>query len=530
MLRVLLVDDAPSISQGLKVLIEWNQEGFEIVGTAANGVEALKFLKNNQVDLLITDIEMPVMNGLELLSKIRDENISDAYVVILSGYADFSFAQEAIRYKCTDYILKPVNKEELLGVLHKVSQLNVSVEERKIKNREMEQAYLARNVIALIRGKYDNLNIDYVENHMRLSEKVRYIEIALDSPEIQEELTDEDKRRYQRKLYQACQSFIEDDKDHFVFDVSGHENIYDTGFIYCDYMKDDKNVSEREYLEQLLTYLQNIISMRVCMLVGKKVTNISNIAKSYHTVSVLRSIQGFLSKNKIYYYEDEIQSNNGGIVICKKSLDNLLTAVEQNNHVDIMNNTDLFYREMQQMGVTGDAMMLNINYLLFQLINLATQQDDGVNQEEIMRVISESTFKTGLERGSKAHLSRFACEYGDYLAQLRKNVSRGILADIEREVRENYAMNLTLKDLSEKYYVNSAYLGQMFRKKYNLFFKDYLNNYRMEKASQLLLRTDKKIQQIAEEVGYNDLDYFVNRFIQVKGCTPAKFRRQARKD
>lgn len=108
-------------------------------------------------------------------------------------------------------------------------------------------------------------------------------------------------------------------------------------------------------------------------------------------------------------------------------------------------------------------------------------------------------------------------------------MSRGVLAEIEREVRENYAENLTLRELSQKYYVNSAYLGQLFRKKYGISFKEYLNNYRMEQAAQKLLRTDDKIYQIAQEVGYKDLDYFINRFIAAKGCTPAKFRKQGGK-
>ena len=172
-------------------------------------------------------------------------------------------------------------------------------------------------------------------------------------------------------------------------------------------------------------------------------------------------------------------------------------------------------------------MTLNINYILFQLIHLAIQQDDNVNQEEILRLISESTFEQGIKRGSRAHLTRFACEYADYLAQLRKNVSHGVLADIDKEIREHFAENITLKQLSEKYYVNSAYLGQLFRKKYGQSFKDYLVRYRMEQAAVKLIRTDKKIYEIAEEVGYRDLDYFVNRFIDIKGCTPAKFRKQA---
>ena len=97
MLRVLLVDDEPFILQGLQVLIDWKKEGFEIVATAANGAEALDFLKENRVELIITDISMPVITGLELLKKIREEKLSDAYFIILSGYADFSYAQQALQ-------------------------------------------------------------------------------------------------------------------------------------------------------------------------------------------------------------------------------------------------------------------------------------------------------------------------------------------------------------------------------------------------------------------------------------------------
>lgn len=528
MLKVLLVDDEPFILQGLTVLVDWQKEGFEIAGTAANGQEAVDFLQQRKVDLIIADIKMPVMTGTELLAKIRQENISDAYFAILSGYADFTYAQEAMRYKCTDYILKPVEKEELLSVLHRVASLHQIVEEKRRDDRRMEQAYLARNMIAVIQGKYDYLNLEYVKKHMQLSDEVRYIEIELDGLELSEDITDEEKRGYQRKLYQYCLDYLEKDSSHCVFDVSGNEKIYDIGFVYCGYMAEYRELSEKEYLEEFLDYLKGILQMPVKMLVGKKVTDISKVAQSYSTVCVLRSFQGFCFKKNIYYYESEVQVKDGSIILCKKSLDTLLSAIEQNNPGEIITGVDLLYQEMQQMGITQDAMNLNINYMLFQLVHLATSQDDNVNQGEILRLISESTFEEGIMRGSKAHLARFACEYAEYLAQLRKKVSYGVLADVEREVREHYAENLTLKELSEKYYVNAAYLGQLFRKKYDQSFKDYLNNYRMEQAAQLLVRTDKKIYEIAEEVGYHDLDYFVNRFILVKGCTPAKFRKQAR--
>ncbi len=102
---------------------------------------------------------MPVVTGLELLEKIRGKDF-DAHFVILSGYADFEYARKAIRYDCTDYILKPVDREELLKVLNKVQVMRrAEDDQKKQSSREMEQAYLSRHLIALIKGKFDSVNL-----------------------------------------------------------------------------------------------------------------------------------------------------------------------------------------------------------------------------------------------------------------------------------------------------------------------------------------------------------------------------------
>lgn len=526
MLKVLLVDDEPFILQGLQVLLDWNEKGFEIVGMASDGQEALQFLKQNSVDLIIADISMPGMTGLELLEKIRAEKISSAFFVILSGHADFSYAQKAIRYECSYYLLKPVEKDELVSVLHKVRVMNENNLAQKQMNQKMEQAYLARNMIAVILGKFDSVNLEYIRANLVLSPLVRYVEIKLDESNPGEELSDEEKRTYQRRIFEACRDFLDKDAGHCVFDVSGHEKIYDIGFVYCDYMAEYMGIGEHEYFQRFWNYLQSSLSVSVNILVGKEVEDISNLTKSYTTVCMLRSFQGFHAKKDIQYYEEDVQVGANSVILCKKDLDSLVQAIEQNDQKKIVVCVTNFFEEMRKMELSEKIIHLNINYLLFQLIHLASEQDDGVNQEEILRLISESTFEEGIMRGSKEHITRFACEYGNYMVQLRRNVSRGILGDVEKEIQERYAENITLKELGEKYFVNSAYLGQLFRKKYGQSFKDYLNAYRIEQACIKLLRTDDKIYKVAEDVGYHDLDYFVNRFIDVKGCTPAKFRKQ----
>lgn len=525
MLKVLLVDDEPFISQGLSVLIDWKEEGYEIVNIATNGKEALDYLRENKVDLIIADIQMPVMTGLELLQHIREEEVSEAHFVVLSGYSDFNYAKQAIRYGCMDYILKPVSREELLGIIRKVSHDSEHLRIDEMNQRKMERAYLEQNLISLLVGKYDETNLDYVKQNVRFSEGVRYVDVAY-SDVIEDDLQDDRMQRsLYREIYHALRELLGPDETHVVFDASQDEKIYDAGFIYCDYMAEERNEAEADYLEKLRVQLVKKTGKNICFLVGKKVQTMASVSQSYGTARILRSLEAFREKKELLYYENEVQVSQGGIVLCKNALEALISSIEDNEPEQIRECVDKLYEELKGMGVAGDVVNFNINYLLFQLMHLATEQDDEVNQEEILHFVSESSFEEGVMRGSSKHLARFACEYAEYLAQLRKKVSHGILDAIEKEIKENFAENLRLRELGKKYYVNSSYLGQIFRKKYGKSFSDYLTDYRMTEATKLLLKTDMKVNQIAEAVGYKDSDYFIRKFIELKGCTPSKFRK-----
>ena len=526
MLKVMLVDDEPFILQGLKILVDWNKEGFEIVNTASNGKEALEYLKNNEVDLIISDIQMPVMNGLELLENIQKTGVSHARFAILTGYDDFSYAQRAIKYNSMDYILKPVQKKDILALLRNVSKLEKVSKEKEDDRAKMEDAYLARNVIALIKGKYDDSNIEYVKKHMQLSGKIRYVDIELADETKESDEDDYDARVLQHQLHSTCREVYKDNENHFIFDVSYDESSYDVGFIYCDNMATRYDMSDEDFFESMIKKIEGILLKPVRMICGKKVGDISQIAKSYSSCRMLNSIKGFHNEKRVYIYEDEVQIEQKSAYLCKKSLDECIAAIEKNEKEQIEKSVEKLYEEIANVGENYNLVNMNINYLLFQLIHLATEQDDNVNQEEVIQYISENSVGgETLSRGSSQHLKNFALQYADYLMSLRKNVSRGILSNIEKDIAEHYAENISLRNLGEKYYMNSSYLGQVFRKKYNVSFKDYLTNIRINEAATQLIMTDKKINQIAEEVGYLDCDYFIRKFIEIKGCTPSKYRK-----
>ncbi len=524
MLEVLLVDDEPFILQGLQLLIDWEKEGYHI-STASNGQEALDYIRENSVDLIIADIKMPVMTGLELLKALRTELKHDAYFVILSGYAEFGYAQEALRYECTDYILKPVEKDQLLSILKKVAAMNTEKTTHKRDNLRKEKAYMERTLMHLLSGKYDVTEVEYLSDKTNIDENKCYVEIQLADQTDEVEASDEDKKAQLSKVYMAACDYLKDEPLFCIRDVSDSDQIFDIGLVYGESMGQRLSLTTEEYLKGFLDYLLSNTGLSLTMFVGKDVNGIRNISKSYGTANMLHSLQGFREKKNLYFYDEEYKVGESGLIICKKELDALIAAIERGEHVEIRKCVDDFYEEMQKIGITGSTMNLNINYLLFQLIHLASELDSEVNQEEILRIISESTSEEGISRGGKTHLCRMAYAYGEYLCQLRKNVSRGVLGDVEEEIKKNFASNLTLKDLSEKYFVNSAYLGQLFRKKYGCSFKDYLNKKRIEEAARLLRKTDMKIYEVAEAVGYKDADYFVNKFIEAMGCTPTKYKK-----
>ena len=286
-------------------------------------------------------------------------------------------------------------------------------------------------------------------------------------------------------------------------------------------------MTEETFLRALLNHVQDGIEIPVTAYVGDKVEKVEDIYRSFHTAIMALSFQNFDASERIRYYSERTTEKSGKI-ISEEIIEELLKAVEENHRDRIKGIVETVFHEINGADMEPGMIRINMNYLLVRLTHLGLAQDDSVDQNEIISYIRENSFDTKMVRGSRENFETFMLEYADYLSELRRNTQGSVLAKVEKEIRENYYENITLKELSKKYYVNSAYLGQMFRKQYGIPFKEYLNNYRIEKAAEYLLRTEDKIYAVAEQVGYRDLDYFINRFISVKGCTPTSYRKKFR--
>ena len=527
MIKVLIVDDEPYIRQGLKILINWDQYGYEVSGEASNGLEAVELMKQAEFDLVITDIKMPQMDGLELIEYTREHISREIRFIILSGFYEFEYAKKAIRYDVADYILKPVQREELIRVLEDYKEHYY----RQIENRKQreisEKIVFDRHLSLLISGKQDKDGINYISGYLTDTEQVRYISIEYDIYSDKfHALPKEEKLKELNLLYDSLKNYLGEHWYHAFMEAGRQENVFAVGFVYVKKLADLAGVSEKTYISQLYKEVSARLNYRIIILIGQKVDHINMISESYKSAAIAKSFQQFSNEQDIAYYDEVKQMSGGKKLVNKEMMDDLIRSIEENDAEEISRKIETIYNHFKEMVTEPGMIKINLDYLIFSLINLAKTLDPDYDQEDIYRMISQGGYEQFEVRGSVKHFKEFALDFSNYLAQVRQHAFGGVLTDIEKEITENYMDNLSLKSLSEKYFINSAYLGQIFKKQYGISFKDYLNNYRIDRAAELLIRSDEKIYQIANAVGFNNTDYFISKFVQLKGITPLQYRKQ----
>lgn len=527
MIKVLIVDDEPFIRQGLKIIIDWARYGYEICAEAANGNEAIDILQSQKVDLVIVDIKMPGMNGLELIEYIRNNVNVNMRFIILSGYYEFNYARQAIQYSVEDYILKPVQEKELIKIIQKIKDDYYRGKEREIIEKEKARIVYDRHLINLLYGKYTKKDISYVLRFLTITEGIRYISFEIeDEDETFSKLSLEEKLNTQRLYFLKLSQLLGEFSYHAICDVGKGEDYFSVGLIYTKELLNKSKLNKIQYVDKLYNNLKLSFPYDLKIYIGQKVSKIESISESYRSIAISRSFCNFINNQKIIYYYDDIpHRKDSHLGVGKQIIDQLIGYIK-NNEVDMIQLCiDEIYDKLKKSMIETKFISAYIYYMICKLADLAKDLDSETDQEEVLQYISKEAFSEISKGASSIQFKKFALDFAEYLNQFRKSSSRGLLNKIEKDIQKNYMKNLSLKSLGKKYYINNVYLGQLFKKEYGVTFNDYLTSLRIDKAVDLLERTDNRIYTIASEVGFNSPDYFINKFVQIKGVTPHQYRK-----
>lgn len=528
MIKVMIVDDEPFIRQGLRILIPWEQYGYKVCDEAANGIEALELLEKQDFDLIITDIKMPKMGGIELIEYVNEHITNRIHFVILSGFYEFEFAKKAIKYGAQDYILKPVQKDELIRVLvdykKKHDRLIKELKNKKIADRIIYDNHLGH----LLSGVYTEESLHYIKENLFDDIDLRYVFLQYDQADKSySTLSHEEKIKRQNHLYDVLIELLKNNHYHVYKEPSRNENEFAIGFIYARKLSDSVQLSEREYIRLLSIDIKEKVKYGINLYIGQKEKDIRTISNSYKMAKMIYSFYGVSNDIDIIYYDDIKNSiSTDKYPVNKDELDSLTRVIEENDIEMIKKHIVSVYSYFKNWLGESEIIKINLNYLLFNLINLTREMDADIDHEEVHRIIYKWGNDWTRVMSNIKNFREFALEFAAYINQLRQHSCGGVLKEVERDIIEDYSKNLSLKTLSEKYFINTAYLGQIFKKQFGMSFKDYLNNYRIERATELLIRTDDRIYLIANLVGFKNTDYFISKFVQLKGLTPLQFRKQ----
>ncbi|WP_125588227.1 response regulator transcription factor [Companilactobacillus jidongensis] len=489
MYSVLLVDDEYMILKGLERIIDWSEFGFKISNTCKSTVQALDYLENSQVDLVIADVNMPTMTGLEMIEAAQHKGISFEFV-ILSGYQDFEYVQHGLQMGAVDYLLKPIDANKLKDVLVKIKTKldadNLFKEQlSKITNITMQQL--------LLNELNDDEKKDFLSNYNLSNEVINagITVIACNRLQSFSKILDFCHGKNQPLLYS-------DDDTLFIAFIGNNGSL----------IKFMRNLENLQY-----------ITGESYMTVGSRVSDWASLTESFEQSKKLGSLYKFYTRKDNFLSNQTRMDWLNQATVPKFTLTEIRTAINNNDYETSISILKQIFSEFSKNAI-NPSYARQMAFLIFLEIHKKMDLSDKEYQDIVVRINKSSSWQK-LEDLLTSMIDML-------LDQQNQNdfMSLNVQKTIEIVNRE-YQDDINLSLISERLQLNTNYLGQLFKKEIGESFASYLNHYRIRKAKELLSDSQRSVADIALDVGYVNTGYFFKNFRKISGLSPKEFRQQS---
>ncbi|QUL57131.1 response regulator transcription factor [Paenibacillus tritici] len=509
MLKVLFADDEPLMLEGLRFLVDWEKLNFEVCGEALDGEDALELIHSTRPDLVITDVRMPVIDGLELIRRASESDYRPKFI-IFSGYADFEYAKRALKYGVSNYLTKPLDEQELTEALQMVTG-QIHMERKVSSRREALSALMQADLVSrlLMRENTDEEREEGLKS-LGISPVSRISCIlvhgaAPDSLHLREQVTAMHGKEPLRGL--MVYPFTAGSGKHGYLLVSPQAGP----------------ALDPDMLASWMDEIRPLYSTPVCFTVSRQHQGPEALNTAYQEALAAElcrpetsggettDVSGRQDKTQLALLPAELRRS-------------LLQSVTEGKLEHLSEQLGGVFRIFSAEAASSswiDAFLANIKAELLREITAR-----GGDYGEWVKKWFPSRYTASclplLERQTEEELSE-AAQWFAAAAEGRQE-DQMVSAAIEY-VRGHYQEKLKLQDIAKHLHVNSAYLGQRFKKHYGSSFNDYLHEFRIEEAKKLLRRTDMGITDISSRVGYSDADVFAAKFKALNGVTPSVYKK-----
>lgn len=528
MYTLLLVDDEEEVMQVIEKKVKWNELGFSVVGHANNGFKALEMLEEIQPDVVMTDIKMPYMDGLELCGNIK-EKYPATKILLFTGFDDFEYAKEAVHLEIEEYILKPLNAFEITEVFERLrKKLDEEISEKRGTQR-LKKYYFES--LPLLQANFYSTLIEGCIPEKEISKYIQNYEITFTGPwydcvvihtSSTQTPNDIDSKLLAVSVERQAKEQLEEKWRAKCFNYLG-----DTVLIVQ--LEEEKQVSNlTDACNQFCKYMNHIIGAVVTVGIGQACNNIMALAQSYQSAREAVSYRVLYGSNQAINLNEIVPQKKASMytgtgegtelaylfkMVCLGKKEDIKEAAKvytehkflpsqslEKYHITVMELISELYHFMVNNNLDTKKVLVNIGDLYNQLSNMEPKS---------------------LEKW----LLAVCLSLHEELANVRYHSKQSLIDKAKEYVRNNYKVEtLGLDDICKELGVSNSYFSSIFKKETGKSFVGYLTSYRMDKAARKLIETTEKSYMIAKSVGYLDPNYFSYVFKRQYGVSPSKYR------
>lgn len=538
--RIILVDDEEEVRQSIIRKIDWTDAGFQVVGDAENGEDALEKVEALEPDLILTDIRMPYMDGLTLAERVR-QRFPSIKILIFSGYDDFEYAKQAIKLNVTEYILKPVNVEELTAILKRIkANLDEEIEQKRNVNL-LRENYIKS--LPILREQFLNELVSDPMPRETLEDRLKEYDIPLlgakkwvaaaidiEPEEIKGgallplhkekdlipisilQIVEEKLRNYCRC---ALATSARTSESEIVVIAAIDEENSQTGLI--------------DVLGDICKEARKILEVPITIGIGHGCQDLSEISGSYKAAVDALGYKAIVGSGSTIYINDVEPVSGGKLQFDSKDEAALTAAIKFGPRekieeavrmvMDRMSDAKVHFRQCQ-------AYMLSVSSSIVQMIqqydlDMAQLLEEGEDHEDTFAIIPRMQKQEDFGQW----LLSAALRMNQVMNQERDNTMKQVIQKAKEYIMDNYQdPDLSVEKICRHLHMSPAYFSTMFKKETGQAYIAYLTEVRLNRAVELLNKTDDKTYVIAAKVGYQEQNYFSYVFKKRFGISPTKFR------
>jgi len=530
--KLIIVDDEEMIRQGVVNGILWRDLGFEVIGQAENGMEALDLIEQTVPDVVVTDIRMPEMDGVELMQYLA-EKIPSIKVVVLSGYDDFEYLKSSIRNNVFDYLLKPTNVDEFVRMFKKLKTV-IDHERQKRRDYEALKKSLQENLPyleqiflnQLITGFYHDINeIKEKKNFYKLETlegKLAVVVLEVDNIQnISKQVSEEQKQMVELFIIQQANNMLNKNQGKF---FRGHDNrimgicSLKTGM--KSLLITLKEIQQKVFAEQKLNMSVGVSNAFENLLELNRYSNQAKRAIRQKLCLGSRSIILFSDLENVSETEIPVINFNEETIV-----DFIFAGEERQLSAYINSTLDCLRNKMFKSFEAIDSSILKLLFGLdnyFQLYGISVKkilQENGLGFQKIYQI---DTLEQKI-----AWLDSILKDISQAISAGRNDKVTKLIGEVKRYLEKNYANNSTcLESVADLFKKSPPYMSKLFKNEVGENFSDYLTKLRMEKAKELLKNVTIKVYEVSSMVGYADTSHFSRKFKSYTGLSPVQYKNE----